>query len=521
MENRRISLLTEYFIQYFALLKEYFAVVAEIEKDRKFKNKPSKTKRQDYLKRLLKPLVELNCLHPLGENPYLRHDSTYPFIEEKIWIDKEIDINSLHYDEEKYSIDFEYSKPLNYFDPDANNIIILDEYRRYIKKQEEKTGQAYAYIEQLKQQNKRIPNSLYYPPITPIDARHTSLRKLYKEWLPTLTQKKMKSKDLLDQLLVTYTIKRALNQDKDAIDKLYSLFEKAAEAIAVKMAIARKIPEHDLPDIEQEAKIILRFLLSGYSPEYIINSLLKGDRKQYKIPLWVEKFYFWYYSEYVPKELAKINKSEPRDEHTERARRILAKRGFSKKEIDYFEIEYLLNPVAPMYAYTLWRNSPIRVMKFNSFSFRPSKGKRLSFWLFGFKGDAKKGTFSGAMKGRFCQMLSDFLDDCVKREIPYDFSDEDLDNKTPGKIKFMKEVKLKGAESSSQRKREISDEDIEKAKPILKGRGFSDRDIQIITQRLQGYSYNEIAKKHKLSRRRIIQIYKKVRLIYLTPCPSV
>ncbi|MDO8785196.1 MAG: hypothetical protein Q7J12_03175, partial [Syntrophales bacterium] len=225
-----------------SLIDKYFAVVAEIEKDKK---RLSPTERKNYLTRLLTPLINLNRLHRLGGNPYLERDGTYPFIDEKIWIDKEINIKGLHYDKQKYSINFEYSKLLNYFDPDGENITIWDEYRKCIDKKQEKDTEAKA-------------RGIKFIPITPIHYGKTLLKELYKKWLPTLTEDKIKSNDLLDQLLVCFTLKRALNGDEKAIDKLYSLYEDVAIRIAVNMGKKRKI---DIKAIRDEAKILLRFLL--------------------------------------------------------------------------------------------------------------------------------------------------------------------------------------------------------------------------------------------------------------------
>lgn len=373
------------------LIDEYFSVVAEIEKGKKPLSERKRQERQDYLKRLLTPLVKLNRLHPQGENPYLKHDGTYPFIEEKFWVDKEIDINKLHYDKQKYYINFEYSKPLNYFDPDAKNITIRNEYRVYVANKEEKEKARKEYIEKLKRQGKRIPASLYYSPLTPLDAGKTSIRELYKKWLPTLTQDIMKNKDLLDQILVIYTIKRALNGDEKAIEKLYSLYEDTAIGIAVITAKKRKLNKDDINVIKQEAKTCLSFLISGFRPEDIMNGI--------ELPLQIEKFYCWYLSEYVPKELDKILKREP-------------------YKLDGVEIDYLLNTISIMDAYTSWQNTPKRVVKFNSYSFRPTKGKYLTIWLFG------KG--KGDMNSKLRQLISKSIDDYwkMKKEIPHELIEE-------------------------------------------------------------------------------------------------
>lgn len=485
------------------LIDEYFSVVAEIEKDKK---RLSRTERQDYLKRLLTPLIKLNRLHPSGENPYLKHDATYPFIEEKIWIDKEIDIESLHYDKQRYSIDFEYSKPLSYFDPDARNITIWDEYREYINKKKKKDAEAKV-------------RGIKFRPITPINAGRTSLRELYKKWLPTLTPDKIKSTDMLDQMLVCFTIKRALNGDEKAIDKLYSIYENGAIGTAVNMANKRKLNKDDINDLKQEAKILLRFLISGFRPEDIINSLLDG---KLKMPLQVENFYLWYYSDPVPKELDKIIKRP--------------------NKLDRIEIDYLLNPISIMDAYTFWQGTPKRVMKFNSNSFRPRKKTHLTTWLFG--------TGRVDMKSKLCQLISKSIDDYwkMKKEIPHELIEEKENlNYRPLRLKtgFVckqckqnvlayeqpkkcvehdenREIPIKRVRAGKKDKTPLDDETLEMAKNKLMESNIFKRNkkrcIEIVIQKLKGigrnqhdFSYDSIAKKYNLTKRQVINICNKAK----------
>ena len=61
--------------------------------------------------------------------------------------------------------------------------------------------------------------------------------------MPSLSQETITSTDLLDQVLVALTIKKALNGNEEAIEKLYTLYEGAAEALAVKFAAKFGIKE--------------------------------------------------------------------------------------------------------------------------------------------------------------------------------------------------------------------------------------------------------------------------------------
>ncbi len=444
-----------------SLIDEYFSVVAEIEKGKKPSKKVRPKARQEYLKRLLSPLRKLNRIHPSGENPYLKRDGTYPFIEEKIWIDKEIDITKCHYDKKKYSIDFEYSKPLDYFDPGAKNIIIRNEYKEYIAKKKEKDAKRKAM-----RRAKGLAFTSAPAPLSTLDEGKTSVEELYKKWLPELTQERIKSKDLLDQILVCYTIKRALNGDQKAIDKLCCLYEGAAIGIAVKMAEKRGLNKSEIKEIEEEAKATLNLLISGLKPEYIINSLLKGDRESLGIPLEVEIFFFWYYSDYVPKEIDRIMRRQP-------------------SRLDGLEFDYLFNPIAIIDAYTFWKDTPKKVKKFNSFSFRPNKKTNLTTWLFGI--NKRPG-------GRFCQHIKEIL----KKY-----------NKTgKNNVRELQEDKI---EDKSVSELSIDENTIEETRNKLTKRGFSAQHIEIVIQKLKRFSYTEIAKTNNLSRRHIIRICKKAK----------
>ncbi|MCK6469950.1 MAG: hypothetical protein L6Q53_17415, partial [Candidatus Brocadia sinica] len=88
--------------------------------------------------------------------------------------------------------------------------------------------------------------------------------------------------------IYTNTIKRALNQDKKAIDKLCSLFQGIAEA--VKMAKKRGLKRYT-DDIKQEARILLWSMIKGFSPKQILDGLTHNVN--FSIPKSVETFYLY------------------------------------------------------------------------------------------------------------------------------------------------------------------------------------------------------------------------------------
>ena len=462
------------------LIYEYFSVVDEIEKDKKPSKKVRPKVRQDYLKRLLSPLIKLNRLHPSGENPYRKFDGTYPFIEEKIWIDREIDFKKCHYDKKKYSINFEDSKPLEWFDPDAKNITIWNEYQAYMTKKKEKDAKRKAMS-----LAERFRSTSAPAPLSTLDEGKTSVYEHYKKWLPELTQKKIKSEDLLDQILVCYTIKRALNGDKKAIDKLYSLYKDAAIGIAVKMAKKRKLNISEINEIKQEARISLNLLISGLEPEYIIDSLLKEDSEHSKIPLWVEIFFFWYFSDHVPKEFDKM-KQKPS--------------GWGE-----FEVDYLLNPIAIIDAYTFWQNSPILVRKFNSSSFRPFKKTNLTTWLFGTKTNYKN--------GKFCQLISDVIDSYWEMKKKGSFQKLCKDDLLYDELSNNRGKKLEN--SLEKQRHDMTDEEIEQVIKDICKKGISKRDAEIfVKNKVQKCSKVKLAQEYDLSRMTIHRICKNILKIY-------
>ncbi len=136
----------------------------------------------------------------------------------------------------------------------------------------------------------------------------TDLRRLHKKWLPSLNMQKITRKDLLTQILVVLTIKKALNGDESTINQLFNIYKKTAKAIAVKLALRRGLKPYseDIEDIKQEAIILLRYILTGFRAKEILKSIVHRSQSEYlPIPKWIKKFYFYYLCEYVPENLIK------------------------------------------------------------------------------------------------------------------------------------------------------------------------------------------------------------------------
>lgn len=311
-----------------------------------------------------------------------------------------------------------------------------------------------------------------------------SLNDIYEKWLLTLTPEKMKSNDLLDRVLVTYTIKRALNRDEKAIEKLCSLFQDAAEAIAVKMTIKRGFKEY-ISDIKQEAGILLRRMISGFSPKEILEGLIQNNNL--RIPKYVEKFYLYWLSEYVPEGLNKIVKNPK-----------IASR-------DPFEILILINPIHIFNDTIRWKFTPKAIRQFNSFSFRPNKDTNLYTWLFG--------TNNNPMQGRFCQFINEGLDKYYKetnKKVIDNSTDEVECNDVSNEVRS-------GKDGNNKKNNEIpvgdemsEEQVVNEYKNALMKYGISERDAGITVRKIvEGLSNTEIAKQYNLSRSSILKIRKK------------
>ncbi len=242
----------------------------------------------------------------------------------------------------------------------------------------------------------------------------------------------------------------------------------------------------EIEEIKQEARISLNLLISGLKPEYIINSLLMEDGKHSKIPLWVENFFFWYYSDHVPKEIDKIMKRQT-------------------GRLDGIEIDYLLNTISSIDAYTFWQNSPILVRKFNSSSFRPIKKTNLTTWLFGTKTNYKK--------GKFCQLISDVIDSYWKMKKKGSFQKLCKDDLLREELSNNREKMLKN--SLEKQRLDMTDDEIKQVIKYICKKGISKRNAEIfVKNQVQKCSKVKLAQEYDLSRMTIHRICKNILKIY-------
>lgn len=474
------------------LIQEYLDAVEEVAKNREL---PTEEK----LKKLLIPLVNLcNITFPTG------YDSRLEFIEEDINPKEELELENLISNPEKYAIigdeEFQVSGLLRVR---SKCIWLSEKYALYLSF----CGQVKAVSEAEFEKMKIAPkpekacagNTIPAELEVHLDALpdYHSISDIYKLWLPSLTPEKMKSNDLLDRILVTHTIKRALNQDEKAINKLFGLFQGKAEAVAAKMTKKRGLKEH-IDDVKQEAGILLWSMIKGFSAKQILDGL--SSDVNFTIPKTVKELYLYWLSEEVPKRLS----------------------GFPL--IDPLDVAVLLDPAILVHSTTRRKLSPVAIRMFNSLSYRPSSKTNLYTWLFG--------TNDNPMQGRFCQEISECLDKLLPKQEKKVDEDEGYEDKIrqaqiDHQSKYIKKEKPirtdendpdEGVDESAivgdyipeapdESERGTFEVMVSKYKPSLLKHGISERDAIIILSCLSGERTNaEMAKEYNLHKSTIEQV---------------
>jgi Mor family transcriptional regulator len=545
------------------LIQEYLTAVEAAKKNKRL---PPEAK----LKRLILPLGEIQDII------FPSYPKYHQFVDDRyINLGKELDLEKLKPNPQTYSIlgDGEYEK-LGLLNTHSKNIGINEELEDYFAFCRDVKPISEAEFERMSEEGKIKREVVKRPPggdsipeedVVP-DLGHRSIAEIYPDWLPTLTPETMASKDLLTQILVCYTIKRALNGDDIAIQKLYDLYKDVAQGIAVKTGMKFHV-SREIEDMKQDALILLKPLIAGFRPDYILEQLLKdkSDRTIMPFPKWVTKFYIYYLSEYVPKRFRAIlmnieqidrfirfandlssgvisitdliKQDKGATEAIEKLQNLnitnAAEWLRSRIGILGLEVVTLFNIYAPIHDGTVWKNTPKRLNRFNSYSFQPGIKKmgprwNLTTWLFGrrkeidtlAKAEREDGTVAKAWQpyGKLYQLLRDKYRPLIRersKTTNFDFKD-DFDEDNEESLGFRERTKAFAVEEASikygyKHENKISArEAIERVKKGLSDLGASHRNIEIylLWKGDNGPTQSEIAKKYGLSRRQIIRICK-------------
>lgn len=453
----------------------YMCAVDEVRRDKRKTPKARKEK----LKKLLTPVMILNKAialdkaHTLGTSVKENSarltlpdgTSLFPFIPLTVDLNSDLDVSKLVYNKDSYRIPYVQCQK-------NGACVVHDEAllgnRLGVKEIWHKEVSA------TKEELEVIPVSKKTVKVkvtqTVLEEGGHDLWDLYEWWLPSLDSKRLKSIDLLDQILVVYTIKRALNGDSKAIDALFRAYERAAIGIACKMVKKRKLGQY-LEDIKQDAWSFLRLTICGFTPESIFNSLMETE-KILPFPKWIESFYIWYYSEYVPEAMTNHLEKIERQEQMHPI-------------YEAFFILALLCFYTPIRDKNRWvAKNRTRINRFNSYSYRPNKNTNLTVWLFG--------TLTNPMQGRFCQLVSQQLDAYYKAH-----GIETYENNLPDSSRYDDE------ESEESQRRYIIEKLIEN--------GVSERNAEIFSKNtFDGYSKVDLAKEYNLTRMTIHRICKHI-----------
>ncbi len=286
-----------------ALYIQYFNAVEKVREQ-------TDLRKEEKLKLLLTPIVDFQNFTstPNREHKFAREDH--------INLNEELDISALESKSEEWDI-LPNWKLEQFGDLDISADLIYVDYTKFLP--ERKSVSISAETSKVR----------------------TSLNELYQDWLPHLDEKRIRNRNLLDQVLVCYTIKRAQNGDEQASDKLISLYTGRASSKetydnVLKMLVWReknnavnnkfytnvlkqltwpekqreeeqenkskgKFYNYDVDDFQQIAKIYLAFIIRGFSPKSILDSIIKEHQSEFlPLPSGAVDVFLYYFGEYIP-----------------------------------------------------------------------------------------------------------------------------------------------------------------------------------------------------------------------------
>ncbi len=356
-------------------IDRYQQVAREVLEDAKLSN-------DDKFRKLLEPIKTLNELVFISR-PIL-------FVDESINLTQDIDLTKLQYHSS-------YIIPSGILDPHAPSIYLTENNPFYTPEENESQEN----LSKTESKKSKTRTMMFF-------GGGTSLIDIHSKWLPAITEKTIHSKDLLDQILVTYTIKNAqkpyipwmesgyqknirmneqeidFQKENPSAEKLCEIFKKQTKAIATKYFEKKRNDVGRWANKEaimQDALSYLRFVITGFNPHNILEKLLQDKDDSLLIPFWVKKFYTEYFTENVPSKLKQIQDK--------------VKSSSQNKKIFIEMLLYILfNPNALSMAGSQWDKSKKTIHRFDSYSYQSENlGPYTNFtqWLLGTPGQPQLG----------------------------------------------------------------------------------------------------------------------------------
>lgn len=478
------------------LIKNYLLAAIEVRND---KRRPPEVRRAN-LQKILTPILliqkaySLRLLGKEKENPYritnrFNNQSYFPFIaDDHINTKEEIDLSKLHYDRKRYFID-PRSFCEEFFDTIHARITLYDD-------QPEKWEEYYNGIDVTTALRKKLgitPVHNDVPPSIPSIEDQMTFRDCYHRKLPTITQDTIKSHDLLDQLIVTYTIKQALNGDGAARQKLVDLYIWKAikeTSIALKNRELKGFHVHGF-NIRDASCEILHLLLGGLNnPESLINCLQSGRRKRNKrslFPLWAEKFFIWYFAEYLPPYLEYAAQNP--------------------ESVNPHSVVAMMSPYSLIHAGFRWNHPQYKhARRFLSCCYRPQKDLNLTTWL-----------FAPYPYGTFRLLLQERIDEeAIPNGLILPEINDDSDDDPLSQEDLLDSINFKNRAADEPEEQYFFQSTIDALlkkgnKKTPKKKNLLKRNVQIYRQyKKDKYRQTELAEMHQLTREQINRIIKQI-----------
>lgn len=284
-----------------AFLSHQLTILKEIDRFRliaKEISEKNNLSRNDRFKKLLEPIKNLNELVLLVRPT--------PFIDESINLTRDVDLANLQYHSS-------YIIPSGILDPYVPSIY-LTENNPFYSRNESLSQDDLSDTDEKRCEEKTM---MFF-------GGGTSLNDIHKKWLSTITEKTIHSKDLLNQILVAYTIKKAQNpyipwmdlecygeniivtntemdfpNENTSVEKLYAIYENTTKALAIKyfekkINVSGQLAKKE--DTVKDALCYLRLIITGFNPQSILEKLLNNKDNSLSCPFWVKDFYIEYFT---------------------------------------------------------------------------------------------------------------------------------------------------------------------------------------------------------------------------------